>query len=471
METQGELVYGGDMPVGVVYHKGRQALFTTRIASSEVPKPSEVVLENQRSQGLAFWGEYDNQFPQKVIADIETSDIIETVIDWKARTLVGEGVMYGNLVEGPGGSQVLKPMQNLEIERWLRRTNFDLFAYEASLDFYRYANANAELQRNLGGEAVGIFSQDQSWLRYGQNDLKTGLIDKAYLCAEWSTVTDLKNKGKVIPLEALDPYYDVVGQLKESRQYRHIIPLRLQTAGRKYYALAPWNGLRASGWLELAVAIPKMKLRLIKNMMAIRYWIEIADSYWPKKFGEQAWKDATDEKRKKWINEEVAAFEQLMAGEEEAGVPKALMTRMTEQKHSGELTSLWKVNPLKLELAQGAYVEDSQETDYHIVRGLGVDPALVGISPSKGGQSPGSGSADRVKRTNYLLGARPHGTRLLSVMDAVSELNGWNTKYNNGMPLTWTFRSLHVATLDRTQQVAAEDRINPDTENGAVQNN
>ena len=95
----------------------------------------------------------------------------------------------------------------------------------------------------------------------------------------------------------------------------------------------------------------------------------------------------------------------------------------------------------------------------------------MGISPSKSGTSSGSGSADRVKRTNYLLGIRPHGARMLSVMDAVSELNGWNDKFNGGMPLTWMFRSLHTATLDRTQQVAAEDRVKPDQENGAVQNN
>lgn len=456
--NQDGIVSGLDMP-GVIYHVGSKTLFTSNLASTEVPKPSEVVLEHlDGDQKVALWGE-TNVFPQEVIADIEKSDIIDTVLDWKARTLVGEGVVYGNMVAGSDGAAVLKPMFVPEIDRWLNRTNFDLFAYESALDFYTFYNANVELERARNGSIIGAYAQDQSWLRLAQNDSR-GMITKAYLSSCWDTATDVSDRKKVITLDALDPYFNIVGQIQESKQHRHLIPLRLQTRGRKYYALAPWNGLRASGWMNLAVAIPKMKLALIENLMHMRYWIEISTEYWPNKYGAQVWKDKSFVDKQKIMAKEVKDFEELMASKEEAGKPKALMTSMLFASHKNENLSLWKVHDQKLEIPNGAYLEDSAETDYHIVRGLGVDPALVGIAPGKNSASPGSGSADRIKRTNYLLGARPHGTRLLSFMSAVAEINGWDKAHNGGNPIVWMYRSLHTATLDKSNQVTPEESSN-----------
>lgn len=460
------LITSPDLPFGTIYHTGSKALFSTNIGgSADIPRASDVVLKNQRDQGVAFWGETNN-FPQQVLCDIEKSDIIPTVLEWKAQTLVGEGIVYGNMVEGPGGAAVLRPAFYPEMDEWFRRTEFDLFYNEAAYDFYRFANTHAELQLNAFGDVMGMFTQDQSWLRYQENNDR-GEITKAYLSAHWDKVQDVNNSD-VLTLPALDPYYDLAGQIQRSTARRMIVPIRFQGGGRKYYALAPWNGLRASGWMDLAIAIPKMKLRLLQHMMQIRYWIEIADSYWPKKFGVERWKNMGEEEKQKAVKKEVADFEALMSSEEEVGKPKAVMTRMSENPHAKEMMSLWKINVLPFTIPEGAYVEDSQETDFHLVRGLGVDPALVGISPGKNSASAGSGSADRVKRTNYLLSVRSHGTRILSPLNAIAQVNGWNDRLNGGRPLTFMFRSLHTATLDRTTQVAPTETGNTTPENGPV---
>lgn len=458
-----ELVRDNDMPGGVLYSRGSHVLYTTNLASDALPKPSEVVLENLRGQDVAFWGDA-NDFPQQVIADIEMSDIIPTVIDWKARQLIGEGVAYGNMVPGPGGSLVLEPIQVPEIEHWLRRTAFDLYCEEAALDFYTFYNANAELEKARNGQFVGVYSKDQSWRRYGVND-KRGMITKAYESACWSTATDLTDKKKVISLPAIDPYL-IDSQLAEATPGRMVLPLRIQTRGRKYYALAPWNGLRANGWLALAIAIPKMKLRLIQNLMQAQYQIEIADTYWPGKY--KNWKDLSDKEKRQKYADEVKAFEDLMFSDEEVGKPKTLMTQKVWNQVKGEMYSLWTITPLRMETPTGAYIEDGQEADFHIVRSLGVDPSLVGISPGKNNTSTGSGSDARVKRTNYLISVRPHGQHLLRMMPPISEVNGWNKDYNGGKPLHWMFRSLHAATLDRTSMVSVNPKENTTENDGAV---
>jgi hypothetical protein len=463
--NDGGYIQDKDMPVGVVYSTRTNTLFITNAGAKDFPQPSEVVLENLSNQDVEFWGA-TNSFPQEVIADIEGSDIVDTVIDWKARQLVGEGVIYGNLAEGPGGSAILNPLFVPEIDRWLNRTNFNLYSYEAALDFYTFYNANAELERNRLGEFIGIFSKDQSWRRYGKNDPR-GMITKAYESATWDKVSDLKDGKKVISLEALDPYYNLVAQIEESKNYRHVMPLRFQTRGRKYYALAPWNGVRASGWLHLAVAIPKMKLRLIEQLMQPPTQIEIHDRYWPRQFGAETWKNANDEQKRKLINQEVRKFEDMMFSPEEAGKPKVLMTGQMDGP-KGESLSLWKISHIGTSIPTGAYIEDSQETDYHVVRGLGVDPALVGIAPGKSQTSAGSGSADRVKRTNYLIGALPHGNLLLSMMPCISEVNNWDRDFNGGKPIVWQFRSIHAATLDKSNQASPDPKTNTTENDGAV---
>jgi hypothetical protein len=458
-----ELIRDGDMPGGVLYSKGSRALYTTNLASQDLPKPSELVLESLQSQDVAFWGTA-NDFPQQVLCDVEKSDIIPTVLDWKARTLVGEGVAYGNMEPGPGGSLILAPMQVPEIERWFSRTSFDLFCEEAALDYYHYYNANAELEKARNGQFVGVYSKDQSWRRYGVNN-SSGLIDKAYESACWSTATDVKDRKKVISLPAIDPYM-VESQMIEAQPGRMVLPLRIQTGGRKYYALAPWNGLRASGWFALAIAIPKMKLRLIENLMQAQYQIEIADTYWTGKYKD--WKDLGDKEKRQKYADEVKAFEDLMFSEDEVGKPKTLMTQMVWNQVKGEMYSLWKITPLRMETPTGAYVEDGQEADFHIVRSLGVDPALVGISPGKNATSAGSGSADRVKLTNYKLSVRPHSNHLLRMMPPIAENNGWNKDFNQGKPLVFMFRSLHTATLDRTSMVSGDPAENIKETDAAV---
>lgn len=469
-ERHGDIISGGgrDLPFGSVFHTGSRRLFVTNLASADIPKPSEVFLKEQRGNGIALWYDDDNLFPQKIIADIEKSNVIAPVMEWKAANLVGEGIAYGNLVEGPGGALILKPMQVPEIQRWLEKTWFDQFLFEAALDLFQYGNANAELQRNGLGEPIGCWSQDQSWLRLGNNDSR-GLIKKAYLHGDWATATGPTSKD-VLEYEALDPYYDLTTQLAESKVYKHLIPLRLQTRGQKYYAVPSWNGVRTSPTLQLAGAILKMKLRLIEYLMQLRFWVEIADDYWPLRFGADKWKDATPNQRQDLMNQEVRDFEELMGGDEEVGKPKALMTRMKLLGHKNELMSLWKVHDFKLEVPTGAYVEDGIAIDHQLLRGLGVDPALYGATPGKNGASPGSGSADRVKRTNWLLTHRPHGRMLSRPLDPVAEALNWNRDFNGGKPLTFMLRSLHVATMDQQNAAMPEANINKPPENGAVPN-
>jgi len=436
--------------------------------SRRVRSASEVELERLQSQDIAFWGDETNLFPQEVLADIETSDILDTVIRWKAQELVGGGVMYGNMVPGPGGLPMLEPLSIPEIDDWLEETNFTLYALESATDYYRYYNAAAELIK-VNGTVTGIWSQDMSWVRLAQND-RTGAIRTAYLSGEWEKVASLTSR-RVKHYPALDPYYDVAGQLRDGRSERYIMPLRVQTGGRKYYALAPWNGFRESEWFEVHQRVAKAKNALLKHMAIIRYHIEVDDRYWPlaiTDWGTLNHQQKLDKKKK--TRED---FEAWIAGEKNNG--KSLMTGMVPLPNSHESYSLWKIHELKFTIPSGAYIEDSTEADHHAIRAHGVQPSLMGISPSKNNSSSGSGSVNRVDRTNHILGERVHADLLLTPMKAVSAVNGWNRRYNSqdgrARPLRWMYHNLYAATLDRTQQVDQQPNHTKTKEDGTVQDN
>jgi len=456
-----------DLTGMAIHSDTMNAVITMRSPQRQVTSPSDVVVKNLQTNKVAYWGEADNLFPQQVITDIEENDVIDPILNWKARELVGGGVSYGNLVHAGDGAQVLEPLSIPEIDDWMDNTAFGKFAMESALDLYTYYNANAEMHVGPTGRINGLFSQDQSWLRLKENDRK-GDITTAWLCADWSQCTNVNDKKTVITLPALDPYFNVPGQIASlsPSNSRFILPMRYQTRGRKYYALAPWNPLRVNGALTLAKAIITSKNSIVKHTMNTGTQIEVADGYWSMRFGKQ-WEEAKNkpEVKRKLMLDEVKRWENTLSGEKNAG--KSIFTRMLQMQHTNELISMVKFTPLKSALPDGALVEDSAEIDHHIIRALGVDPTLPGLSPSKNRQS-GSGSDKRVARTNYLLGERPHGQLLLGdTMAIVSEVNGWNKKYNKGRPIRFRYTNLYAATLDRTNKVDAKPNQEKQTDNGA----
>lgn len=444
-----------------VYAEALDAIITAR-APEKMKRPSDVVLRTQRSNGVAFWGDEDNLFPEHVIDDIENNDVVDTVLNWKSRELMGGGVAYGNLVMAGDGYEVLEPMRIPEIEDWLETTRYSLTAMEQALDFYTLYNTNAHFVQGPSGRINGLFTIDQSQVRLKENNGR-GEITELYAAHDWSRVSSPKGDTMVRVFPALDPYFDIPGQIASlsTSANEFVLPIRYQVRRRKYYALAPWNGLRTTQWLPYASGLAKVKANILKYGMLAPIHIEVADAYWPRRFGAE-WEKADDDGKRKLMKDEIERWNKTLAGEKNAG--KSIVTRLAELKHTNELVSLVKFNQMKPSIPDGMFTEDSAEADHHIIRALGVDPGLVGITPSKNRQS-GSGSDKRVARTNYLLGERAHGDLLLTPMRVVSAVNGWNKRYNQGRPLAWMFTNLYAATLDRTQQVDSK----PNAGNDAAQ--
>jgi hypothetical protein len=446
-----ELNEGGS----ALFHEGaRMTFFTEGLPKTKGgrfgPTPSEKEDPVFGDGKIAYWGA-GNDFPQQIAKEIRESDLLRPLIRKQAKTMIGQGLVYGTTrIDEVTGEEKLVPMRELEIDRWLKRTNVVKFMYESWSDWITYGNVFPEFQMAYDSTVAGVFCQDATRCRLSTKD-DLGRIKHCYVSGKWEQGASVESKD-VIRLTALDPDFDVAGQIVRSNQARYVMPIRLLVDDVDYYGEAPWHGLIASGWIEVAKAIPKLKKYLMENMMLIKYHVEIGQEYWPLAY--PGWKDKTPDERKKLKKDTVDNFSKWAAGLEKAG--RTLMTEMLLDELKKETyRSLWKITPLKLEIPTGAYVEDSQEADFHIVRAF-MDPALFGIAPGKDRNSAGSGSDKRIAHTHHILDNYVDSEMLLAPLDVVAEVNGWHEKYGGGQMLKFWFKAYHAATLDRTLGAISE---------------
>jgi hypothetical protein len=275
------------------------------------------------------------------------------------------------------------------------------------------------------------------------------------ISGKWSQGAGIDAKGN-LKLPALDPYFDVAGQITASNKSRFILPLRILTGDNDYYADGIWHGLIEGGYLDLAKAIIKSKLWLTTNLSLIRYHIEIGSEFWELAF--PGFGKKTIEERKAIKTQVTEAFTEWVTGQEKAG--RTLLTDMLLDDIAiggkmKEYRSLWKITAFKLDIPTGAYVEDSAEVDAKIIRAF-MDPSLFGQTPSKDRNSSGSGSDKRVAHTHELLDNAVEMELLMTPFDVMAETHGWHETYAPGQMLKFWCKSYHAATLDRTLSAVAE---------------
>lgn len=402
------------------------------------------VLEQLRQGGkVAFWGAANDQ-PQRVVDDIRRYPLMAAVLDRKVNLLYGEGLRYGKVVVDDNGFEKLIATRDPKIDAWMRKINVKKFLREMLQNYYTFANAFVEIELGRGTNyVVNLNCRDACHVRLGIQDQKSGLITTAY-------VNDWRNAGEsgMKQLPALIPDYDVTGQLLQNKNLKSILPVRDLGNDQFYYGITPWDGLRGNGWLDIATRVPELKGFILKHLMHLSLHVEIDAEYWNIQF--PGFKDKTR-------TEQIAIQQQVTreindwfkSGKGQGGAWMSTMVRDKSGRVGADAqTSLVKIHEKKGALAgvDGALLEDSQEVDFIFCRDMGLKPSLHGISPSKSGSSPGSGSEDRIARTNHILDQRITHDMLMEVFYYVRDINGW-PEYD------FWLGGMHAASLDRTTQV------------------
>lgn len=428
----------------VMYHRASGAVMMT--PAEATPKASKpVIKEIEELDGIAPWGS-DNLFPQNVVKDVEKSDLIPTIIDKMGKMLYSGGLRYGILQNTEGGQKELAPLQIPEIDNWLENTGIEWYLQDACHDHFTFRNVFARMRKNRKGDKIARLEvADACSVRLGLQNNR-GDIDKAYISYNWSEYSPTDKR--VLKIPALDPYFNVPGQLLENKGFDFIAPIRQQVSNRVYYEVPAWNGIRTIGWLDVAYFVPQFKKYLMQNQMTVKLIIKVDPLFWLKKF-EGKWENWNGDEKQEAKESILDQIVQTTKGNEKAG--GALMLPMDWNQEKGVSRDLITVEPLKQELVGGEYNQDSQEADFHITRAF-LPPNLIGITPGKG-MGAGSGSDLRVARNNFVMDSKMDMNRILMPLKWISEFNGWNSAHGQGNKITWWFENYYVATLNSGGEV------------------
>lgn len=418
------------------YHSTSETIFT----ETKTPSSSKPVIKDSGNLEYAIWGD-DNLRPQKLFEYIEGNDLIPTLLDFKVRSFYGDGLIYGyDVVDEVTGLDKFKRVVEPEVDEWLEKIAVERYLLSVAHDYYALKNAFAELSVSVGGRIENISCKDATMCRLSKQDAN-GKINTVYVNANWDNGGTAENSIKVI---AINPDFDIPSQIQPGRN--HIIPLRQQRRGRVYYDKAEWEALIEAGWLDLATMIPQYKKKLMENQLSIKYHVQVPDYWWKWKFKDWDSMDAKTQKEKK--QEEVSNFVEFMKGTKNAG--NVFFTAFKYDERINKEFPGWKINILEMPKG-GEYLEDSQETDFHITRAFGVDPTIVGIGPGKGHQS-GSGSDKRVASNHYnQLTAADHDI-MLSPINIAARINGFNKYAEAGKRLYFMTKGFFIATLDQVTE-------------------
>jgi hypothetical protein len=356
--------------------------------NADATKPKGVIPKDLTSYPWSPWGD-DNLFPQTVLTDLENNSIALRAMEKRKAIHFGRGIICyreGEEDQNTGEKKRVK-VEDPEVVDFfkLNQVNRQWVDHIGSLEIF--ANSWNEFITNKAKDKINrVFFKDPAYCRLAKIDEKSFRIPKLFYSAQWDYCPAV-NSGTIVEIPMFDPgKYD--GARYQDTNF--IYPSFYRSFNKSYYHLAVWNGIRASGWLDIANKVPKLKQAIMKNQMTIKYHIIIPDDYFTKRYPSPQFTIAQQEEKRTEVLQDMNDF---LSNVENSG--KSWVTYSFYNKIKQEYLSGWEIKVIDNKLKDDAYLPDSQAANSEILFAFGVDPTLLGSGIPGGKLGAGSGSDKR----------------------------------------------------------------------------
>ena len=414
----------------------------------------------------------ENCIPENIVKEVDSSGVAKRAIAFRSAALLGRGLRAGIVagVDPKTGDEIIEPVELSkypEVEDFMyENDNLTRFYTEFLLDLTGFRNCFPERILSKDGKKIKQWVHQESCdCRFKQMNEK-GVIDTVYLSKLWSATSDqfvkykksltTSTSGKhnlnhidgvyLKQLPALD-MYDPVQSLRGlagSKKRNFILPVNMPSFNKTYYQLAEWDGARYSGWLQIASKIPSMLMALYENAFNLLWHIEIPETYFAKKFGDEVWEGMDKEKRDAARMEVLQNMSKYLAGEDNTG--KALITYFDIDRQTKQELGHVKITPLEKKVNVEKELMTSAVANSETLFAFGVDPTLMGASMPGGGLYSGGSGSGSDKREAWLIFDNllyPERQIALEPLKLTQRYNGWDKK------LRFYFASIVLTTLDK----------------------
>lgn len=413
------------------------------VTRKDKPRPIKEK-DPETNKEMAYWGDM-NDFPQQIDSIIRKNADFGSMLNFLSGMLYAGGIDYHvKTINDDGTFQIEK--KYIHAAEQFKKRNWH-YAHSAVNDIFRYINIFPSFTLTKDGEEIyWLTCKPAKHCRLAKQK-DDGSIPAVYVSANWDEINDVHDE--YVKKYPLIPYLTGSADwLRENKgkQYSWIYHLAMPT-GNTYYQLAHWYGLVESKWLDLANEIPKFKIAVMQNQITIKYHVEMPDYWMDWKYPN--WDRLASEKQKELTEAEFKNFNDFLKGSEKAG--KTITSTFKTDKHSKEAYPGWKITPIDDKIKDGLYLEDSTEATMKMFAAIGLDPALFGVVPGKGGSNR-SGSDKREAMNIAISFLQRQADIVLKPYELASDYNGWNTEKQQ---LLWHFKKPYLQTLD---QVKPEER-------------
>jgi hypothetical protein len=397
---------------------GAKAVVTFEEIKKADAKSSKVAPADYTSTDWSPWGD-NNLFPQDVLTDLEKNSIALRALEKRKAVHFGRGIIaYREGEEDANGVKKRLPVTDPDVVEFFKINQINRIWPDLIGSLEIFANGWIEFITNLGQDKINkIYLKDPAYCRLARiNDSMR--IPYLYYSAQWDRNPSVAG-GNVKQIPMYDPSkYD--GKKYSDSQFAY--PLFYRSFNKSYYHLAVWNGIRSSGWMNIANRVPALKLAIFKNQMTIKYHITIPDDYFDKRFRPE---DYTVEQREAKKKEVLQAMDDFLSDAENSG--KSFVDFAFWDKVQKEYLSGWKIEVIDNKLKDEAYLPDSQAANSEILFAIGVDPCLIGGSSVPGG-TMGAGSGSDKREAFWMLNAEMGIYRPVSLepLYFIRDFNGWD---------------------------------------------
>ena len=437
------------------YHSGSSAVFlqttnNTGIFAAPDREPSAITVKGKTEMPrMVPWGE-DNMLPQKLTEKVGKLPQMAANLWFNVLFSYGD-VVKPVRVETKEGKQVIVPYEGSdEIDRFFEENDTQMYLLEQFTDMHWFFNCFPEIIFNaedgVRRKIVEIRSKEASFSRWGEMNKGNGRIEWHYYFAHWGEKSPDEQDYPCVATPVLDFYNPVrhlrqlmeddKGKAVKERRNRFIVPVTFPSPGRSYYQKPYWYSIIEGGLYDFAMKIIPFKTAIMQNQAVINYIVLLDPDYFKEIFRRES---ITDEKaQRKRIKKEYEDINKFLKNEENAG--KSIIT-FQKKDPQGQPYPMIKIEVLKNELKDGAYIEDSEEVSNIISYGMLVHPSLIGPAPGKNKTINGTEARELFIIKQALM--KPFRDRILRPFYLIKAINRWPKDLHFVIP------NLELTTLDK----------------------
>lgn len=407
----------------------------------------DAVNDNSSGDHWSIWGD-DNDYPQKVIDANMPETTSAGALRFKRNAHYGAGIQF-YYVEKDSKKRTIVEVDEEDLPEEVQEFVFmnDIPNLQQGLiaDFEWWNQCPVLYTKNIASNKI----LQVDWRRMKNlraEKKKNGRINKYYLSGKWPDYDADKPK----PIQVLDKTYP----------FKHATSIyvhKLASVDRDYYPTPEWHS--SMSWIELTQKIPKWIFKNIDNSINIKYWIQVPEKYFhslcprDRYDSDEAWDKAI-------LQAEEDLYEDIdenLAGEE--NVSKTFYTKYAVDIDGNALPG-WKIDTIKNELQDTAWLNAYGTGAAAICTGHGVPPSLQGLILSNG---LGTGSASDVREQfNFYMQLNTVTPRQTTTewWEFVSRFNGWNALFQQNFG-----RKIHLGYRDIILQSMNENKSGFQVEN------